>query len=114
MAGTGETVQTVWVLYEHADDVGNTTCVVMKVFGNIDAAIDEYVKMTRAGEALQAQARETLERGEFHLEFLFEGAEYGIGPVPFVGPMSGGRSRRRRITRRNNPLHRNVRRHNVK
>jgi hypothetical protein len=31
----------------------------MKVFGNIDAAIDEYVKMTRADEALQAQARET-------------------------------------------------------
>ncbi len=109
MAGTGEAPDKIWVLSQYTDADGRDTCEVLKVFGNAEAALAAYLAMTVDEEDGQASARANVERNEDVLFTTAEGSECLLERVPFVGPMAGGRSRRRRRTLRHNALHRNVR-----
>jgi hypothetical protein len=100
MAGTGETAQKVWVLYQHVSEEGQDMCEVLKVFGNAEAALAAYLEITVDEEDGQEDVRANIERGESVLFTTVDGGDCILERVPFVGPMSGGR-RRRKTTRRN-------------
>ncbi len=111
MAGTGEAPDKIWVLSQYTDADGRDMCEVLKVFGNAEAALAAYLEMTQypEGSANRNAARQAIADGE-EVDFTAaEGGEYLLERVAFVGPMAGGRSRRRRRTLRHNALHRNVR-----
>jgi hypothetical protein len=102
MAGTGETVQTVWVLSQYEDADGRDTCEVIAVFGNAESALAAYLERTidPEGSAKRTAARQAITDGE-EVDFTAaeEGGELLLQRIPFVGPMSGGR-RKRKTTRR--------------
>lgn len=102
MGDTGGTDQKVWVLYEHVTAEGQDTCEVLKVFGNTEAALAAYLEMTIDEEDGQAEAREAFEANRPVLFTSQDETDCVIERVPFVGPMSGGRSRRKRKTTRRN------------
>ncbi len=100
MAGTGEPPEKVWVLSEYVDDAGHNICDVLKVFGTTEAALAAYLEMTIDEEDAQAEARENFEANRSVLFTAVRGGECVFKRVTFVGPMSGGRSRRKRKTTR--------------
>lgn len=92
----------VWVLFQHTDADGNPTCELLKVFGNTEAALATYLKMTKDPEGSEArnEGRDAIVNGE-EVDFTAaEGGEHFLQRVAFVGPMGGGRRRRKTIRRR--------------
>lgn len=99
MAGTGETTQKVWVLSEITNELGQNTCEVIKVFGNTEAAIAAYLEMTPDHpDEEHTEVRADIEANR-SVVFTFNDADHLLELVEFVGPMSGGR-RKRKTTRR--------------
>ncbi len=91
----------VWVLSQQTDADGRPVCEVLKVFGNSEAALADYLERTKDPEGSEARnnGRDAIANGE-EVDFTAAaGGEHVLERVEFVGPMGGGR-RRRKTTRR--------------
>lgn len=109
MAGTGETANTVYVVIERRPDEAQR--VMSVVYPNFEEVVNAFGRNDDQKAAIRALNAE-LDRTYFASITFDQG--FTTLYIEKAKMAQKGASRRRRITRRNNALHRNVRRHNVK